>query len=82
MSTSVSVLNLGCPKNQVDAEVMLGQLVAGGYTLAESPATADVVVVNTCGFIRDAKEESIRTILDAAALKATGRCRALLVSGC
>ena len=79
---SVSVLNLGCPKNQVDAEVMLGQLIAGGYTLAESPAQADVVVVNTCGFIRDAKEESIRTILEAAALKKTGRCRALLVSGC
>jgi ribosomal protein S12 methylthiotransferase len=80
--TSVSVFNLGCPKNQVDAEVMLGQLVAAGYTLAESPAQADVVVVNTCGFIQDAKEESIRTILDAAALKRTGRCRALLVSGC
>jgi ribosomal protein S12 methylthiotransferase len=81
-AASVSVLNLGCPKNQVDAEVMLGQLAAGGYTVAESPAQADVVVVNTCGFIRDAKEESIRTILDAAALKSRGRCRALLVSGC
>jgi len=78
----VSVLNLGCPKNQVDAEVMLGQFVAEGYTIAESPEQADVVVVNTCSFIQEAKEESVQTILDAAALKRTGRCRALLVSGC
>jgi ribosomal protein S12 methylthiotransferase len=78
----VAVVNLGCPKNQVDAEVMLGQLVEAGYAVAESPAQADVVVVNTCSFIQDAKEESIQTILEAAALKRTGRCRALLVSGC
>jgi ribosomal protein S12 methylthiotransferase len=66
----------------VDAEVMMGQLVAAGYTVAASPAQADVLVVNTCSFIQDAKEESIRTVLDAAALKQSGRCRALLVSGC
>src|SRR5512137_2879281 len=72
---SVSVVNLGCPKNQVDAEVMLGQIAA-------APAEADVVVVNTCGFVQDAKEESIQTVLDATKLKRTGRCRALLVSGC
>ncbi len=79
---AVSVVNLGCPKNQVDAEVMLGQLASAGYAIAASPAQADVVVVNTCGFIQDAKEESIQTVLDAARLKRTGRCRALLVSGC
>lgn len=79
---SVSVLSLGCPKNQVDAEVMLGQLAAAGYVIVDSPAQADVVVVNTCGFIQDAKEESIQAILEAAALKRAGRCRALLVSGC
>lgn len=79
---AVALLNLGCPKNQVDAEVMLGQLVEAGYTVAPSPAEADVVVVNTCSFIQDAKEESIQTILEAAALKRTGRCRALVVSGC
>ena len=61
---------------------MLGQLEAAGYMIAESPAHADVVVVNTCGFIQDAKEESIQAVLAAAALKRTGRCRALLVSGC
>jgi ribosomal protein S12 methylthiotransferase len=79
---TVSILNLGCPKNQVDAEVMLGQLRAAGYAVADAPERADVVVVNTCSFIQDAKEESIQTILEAAALKRTGRCRALLVSGC
>ena len=79
---TVSVVNLGCPKNQVDAEVMLGQLAAAGYRIAAGPAEADIVVVNTCGFVQDAKEESIQTVLDAATLKRTGRCRALLVSGC
>ena len=78
----MSVVNLGCPKNQVDAEVMLGQLASAGYAIAASPAQADVVVVNTCGFVQDAKEESIQTVLEAAQLKRSGRCRALLVSGC
>ena len=78
----MSVLNLGCPKNQVDAEVMLGQLAAAGYAIADSPAQADVVVVNTCGFVQDAKEESIQTVLAAARLKRTGRCRAVVVGGC
>ena len=81
-SASVSVVNLGCPKNQVDAEVMLGQLASAGYIIAASPAQADVVVVNTCSFVQDAKEESIQAVLDATRLKRTGRCRALLVSGC
>jgi ribosomal protein S12 methylthiotransferase len=80
--TTVSLVNLGCPKNQVDAEVMLGQLVAAGYQIAETPDQADLVVVNTCSFIQEAKEESIRTILEAAGLKRTGRCRGLVVSGC
>jgi ribosomal protein S12 methylthiotransferase len=81
-AATVSVVNLGCPKNQVDAEVMLGQLAAAGYRIAERPEEAEVVVVNTCGFIQDAKEESIQAVLEAASLKQTGRCRALLVSGC
>ncbi|HSD51742.1 MAG TPA: 30S ribosomal protein S12 methylthiotransferase RimO, partial [Candidatus Methylomirabilis sp.] len=79
---TVNLVNLGCPKNQVDAEVMLGQLLAAGYQLTEAPDQADLVVVNTCSFIQEAKEESIRTILEAAALKRTGRCQALVVSGC
>jgi len=78
----VSLVNLGCPKNQVDAEVMLGQLAAAGYQIEETPAQADLVVVNTCSFIQEAKEESIQAILEAAALKRTGRCRAVVVSGC
>jgi ribosomal protein S12 methylthiotransferase len=79
---SVSIVNLGCPKNQVDAEVMLGQLAAAGYRIAADPTQADVVVVNTCGFIEDAKAESIQAVLETAALKRTGQCRAVLVSGC
>ena len=61
---------------------MLGQLAAAGYRVATAPDQADVVVVNTCGFVQDAKEESIQTVLEATRLKRTGRCRALLVSGC
>ncbi len=80
--TAVSIVNLGCPKNQVDAEIMLGQLAAAGYHIAEDPHQADVVVVNTCGFIEDAKTESIEAVLATAQLKQSGRCRAVLVSGC
>jgi ribosomal protein S12 methylthiotransferase len=78
----VGLINLGCPKNQVDAEVMLGQLAAAGYRIAETPGEADLLIVNTCGFIREAKEESLQHILQAAELKRAGRCRAVVVSGC
>ena len=81
-AAAVSLVNLGCPKNQVDAEVMLGQLAAAGYRIVERPEEAEVIVVNSCGFIQDAKEESIQAVLEAASLKRTGRCRALVVSGC
>jgi len=80
--TTVSLVNLGCPKNQVDAEVMLGQLAAAGYQIEDAPERADLVVVNTCSFIQEAKQESIQTVLEAAELKRTGRCRAVVVSGC
>jgi ribosomal protein S12 methylthiotransferase len=79
---TVSLVNLGCPKNQVDAEVMLGQLLRAGYLVAAAPEEADLVLVNTCSFVGDAKEESIRAVLEAAALKQTGRARAVVVSGC
>ena len=79
---TVSLVNLGCPKNQVDGEVMLGQLAAAGYQIEESPERADLVVVNTCSFIQEAKEESIQTVLEAAKLKRAGRCQAVVVSGC
>lgn len=78
----VGLISLGCPKNQVDAEVMLGQLAAAGCEVVESAEQAELVIVNTCGFIREAKEESIQQILQAAALKRTGPCRAVVVSGC
>ncbi len=82
MSTPVYLHTLGCPKNRVDSEVMLGTLVQAGYRLVEDPARADVIVVNTCGFIESAKEESVEAILELAALKAGGRCKKLVVAGC
>jgi ribosomal protein S12 methylthiotransferase len=80
--TRVGVISLGCSKNLVDTEVMLGHLHAAGCAFERDPARADVLVVNTCGFIDAAREESIRTILDAAAYKATGRLKRLVVAGC
>ena len=68
---SVYLVNLGCPKNLVDGEVMLGLLAEAGYTLSLDPEQAGVLMVNTCSFIDEAKEESIETILDLAAYKAT-----------
>jgi ribosomal protein S12 methylthiotransferase len=73
---------LGCPKNRVDSEVMLGTLAQAGYRLVQEPDEADVVVVNTCGFIESAKEESVDAILELSELKRTGRCRKLVVTGC
>jgi ribosomal protein S12 methylthiotransferase len=78
----VGVLSLGCAKNLVDTEVMLGHLDAAGANLIRDPAEADVIVVNTCSFIDAAREESIRTILEAAELKRTGGARKLVVAGC
>lgn len=75
-------ISLGCVKNLVDTELMLGILRDGGVELIDEPAEADVLVVNTCGFIDAAKEESIQTILQMAAYKQTGRCRGLIVTGC
>ena len=79
---SVSVVSLGCSKNQADAEVMLYELQAGGFKLCQDPAQAQVIVVNTCGFIDDAKEEAVATVLEMAQYKKTGQCRVLAVSGC
>jgi len=76
------MVSLGCPKNLVDSEVMLGILKGAGLELTADEAQADILVVNTCGFIGDAKEESIDTILSLAEHKKTGRCRKLIVAGC
>jgi len=74
--------SLGCPKNLLDTEVMLGTLASAGYALAERLEDADVAVVNTCAFIESAREESVKAILDVAELRESGRLRALVVSGC
>lgn len=78
----VGLVSLGCAKNRVDAEHLLGGLQAHGFELVEDVAEAEVVVVNTCGFLREAVEESIDEILEAARLKETGACRTLVVAGC
>ena len=76
------MVSLGCPKNQVDAEQILGVLAKQGFEITPDQTDADVIVVNTCGFIASAKEESIEAILEAAKMKKRGRCRALIVAGC
>ncbi|MET0153340.1 MAG: 30S ribosomal protein S12 methylthiotransferase RimO [Candidatus Binatia bacterium] len=81
-SRKVHLSSLGCPKNQVDAEIMLGRLVAEGYEVTLDPAEADVLVVNTCSFIQPAKEESIDAILEMARLKAGPENKKLVVTGC
>ena len=78
----VSLVSLGCAKNLVDAEVMLGHLPADRYEITTDEASADIIVVNTCSFIDEAKEESVETILDIAEHKETGKCRLLVVAGC
>jgi ribosomal protein S12 methylthiotransferase len=81
-TVSVGFVTLGCDKNTVDSERLLARMLGAGATLASDPADADVVVVNTCGFIESAKEESIEAILDAAKLKEQGRVRAVVATGC
>ena len=78
----VGVVSLGCAKNQVDTERMLGLLRRFGYDFTPDPVEAEVLIVNTCGFIDPAKEESINTILEMAQYKRTGRCRVLVATGC
>jgi ribosomal protein S12 methylthiotransferase len=78
----VYFVSLGCPKNQVDTEVMLGVVHEGGHAVVDSPELADTLVVNTCGFIESAKEESIETILELAQLKQEQPGRKLVVAGC
>jgi ribosomal protein S12 methylthiotransferase len=81
-SKAVGLVSLGCPKNLVDGEVMLGRLQGAGYRLVADPKQADVVVVNTCAFIDRAKQESVDAILEMAREKETGRARRLVVTGC
>ena len=78
----IGFVSLGCPKNLVDSEVMMGHLVERGHELTSQPGDAEVLVVNTCSFIDPAKQESIDTILEMAEFKKTGRARKLIVAGC
>ncbi|MBE0599256.1 MAG: 30S ribosomal protein S12 methylthiotransferase RimO [Desulfuromonadales bacterium] len=82
MKRKVSLVSLGCPKNLVDAEVMLGHLPAERFEIITDEAQADIIIVNTCSFIKEAKEESVETILEVADYKTKGRCRHLIVTGC
>ena len=82
MDKKIGMISLGCAKNRVDTEIMLGHLQKAGYPITGEVEEAEVIIINTCGFITAAKEESINAILDAAKLKQTGRCARIVVAGC
>ena len=79
---NIYILSLGCPKNLADSENMLGILQKEGYQIVDQPQIADVIIVNTCGFIQSAKEESIEETLQMAEYKKTGQCKKLILAGC
>src|SRR5262252_1298836 len=79
---NVHFVSLGCPKNRVDTEVMLGHAAGAGHQVVAAPEEAEVIVVNTCGFIGEAKQESIDAILEMARHKEAGTCKRLVVTGC
>jgi ribosomal protein S12 methylthiotransferase len=79
---SVHFVSLGCPKNRVDTEVMLADTLGQGHEIVQDPSLAEIIVVNTCGFIGEAKEESVDTILEMARWKTDGACKKLIVTGC
>ncbi len=82
MAEKIAVVSLGCPKNQVDAEMMLHLLKQAGFEITGGEAEADAIIVNTCGFIEEAKSEAIENILEAAQYKKEGNCKAVIVTGC
>ena len=77
----VSIVTLGCPKNSVDSESLGGMLATGGHDVIDEPLGADVIVVNTCGFIDPARRETVQEVLDLAELKSSG-ARGLILTGC
>src|SRR5690349_8066120 len=79
---SVALVTLGCTRNEVDSEELAGRLTAGGFRLVSDPADGDTVVVNTCGFVEQAKKDSVDTLLEAADLKDSGRAQAVVAVGC
>jgi len=82
LKTTIGFVNLGCSKNQVDGEVMLGSLSKSGFELTADPEHAEVIIINTCGFIEEAKQESINAIIEYGDLKKTGACKVLIAAGC
>ena len=78
----LGLVSLGCPKNLVDSEVMLGLIREKAFEITNDPSEADIIIVNTCGFIESAKEESINTILQMAEYKQEGACKHLIMTGC
>lgn len=82
MSAKIGFISLGCDKNLVDSEYMLGILKKHNYTITNNEKEADIIIINTCGFINDAKQESIDTILEMAQLKKTGKLKLLIATGC
>ena len=78
----IGMVSLGCPKNLVDSEALLGDLGVSGYEITPDESEADVIIVNTCGFLQSAVKESIDTILEMAGHKTDGRCQRLVVTGC
>jgi ribosomal protein S12 methylthiotransferase len=82
LTGKIGFISLGCPKNLVDSEVMMGKLAKAGYSITADEAEAETIVVNTCGFIEAAKQESIEAILEAAELKSKGKAKKLVVAGC
>ncbi len=82
MKDIIGIISLGCPKNRVDSEVILGQLQSKNYRISDDVSQCDIIIINTCGFIESAKQESIDTILEIAELKKTAKLKYLLVAGC
>ena len=82
MNYKAGIVSLGCAKNQVDAEMLLFSLKQKGFELVDDPAKADAVIVNTCGFIESAKQESIDEIIELGKLKREGKIKAIIVTGC
>ena len=82
MATKIGMVSLGCPKNQVDGEKMLFTLREAGYALSPDPAEAEVVIINTCGFIESAKQEAIEETLEYITLKKEGRIKKIIMTGC
>ncbi|MDD3839265.1 MAG: 30S ribosomal protein S12 methylthiotransferase RimO [Clostridia bacterium] len=82
MKQTIKVITLGCPKNDIDTEIMLGSLNKQGYNIVANAEDADIIIINTCAFIETSKQQSINTIIKYGKLKETGQCKKLIVTGC